>query len=114
MSDSTVDAFRTAVQNSLRDDTWIEGFRVRHSLRGYFNMLLLPRAEFIDLQYRPDVADAVVQEFTRYVSAMHDGEPTRDEISSFVGSIGDEVVRGVVNNMFEANLRELDKYRPEI
>ncbi len=112
MSESTVDAFRAAVQESLRNDTWLEGNRVRHSLRGYFNMLLIPRAEYADLQYKPDIADAVVREFKRYVAAPHAGEPTPDEIASFAGSIADEDVRGIVGNMLAANLRELDKYRP--
>lgn len=112
MSDSTVDAFRAAVQDSLRNDTWLESNRVRHSLRGYFNMLLLPRAEYVDLQYKPDVADAVVKEFTRYVTSPHQGEPTKDEISAFVATIENEDAREVASRMMDANLRDLDKYRP--
>jgi hypothetical protein len=102
-----------AIQARLKNDTWLEGSRVRHSLRGIFNLNLEQRAAFIDTTYRPEIVRPVMKEFNRYVTGAGKGDPTPEEIDAFVATIADDAenTRSFVENNLKATYKSLAKHR---
>ena len=112
-NEAATQALHDAIQAQLKNDTWLEGNRVRHSLRGIFNLNLEQRAARIDTDYRPEIVRSVMKEFNRFVTGAAASDPTSEEIDAFVATIADDAenTRSFVENNLKATYKTLDKHR---
>jgi hypothetical protein len=85
---------------------------VKHTLRGYFNLLLLGRGEYLDMDGKSGPINIILGKFNEFVAAGSADEPTADEIDRFCEKIPEPELRETVGLHLRLSLKNLDKYRP--